>query len=63
MAQPTHFADFACVVTDIDRKEYGRRIAPMKVLMLGMGRTETECMLTMVTTLWRLSAVVVDVGV
>lgn len=43
MAQPTHFADYTCVVTDIDRKRYGKRTVPMKVLMLGMGRTATEC--------------------
>jgi hypothetical protein len=43
MAQPTHFADYTCVVTDIDRKQYGKRTVPMKVLMLGMGRTATEC--------------------
>lgn len=43
MATPTAFADYHCVVTDIDRKKYGRRVTPMKVLMLGMGRTGTEC--------------------
>jgi hypothetical protein len=43
MAQPTHFADYTCVVTNIDRKKYGKRTVPMKVLMLGMGRTATEC--------------------
>ncbi|GAB7323398.1 hypothetical protein MBLNU13_g05857t1 [Cladosporium sp. NU13] len=42
MAQPTHFADYTCVVTNIDRKKYGKRTVPMKVLMLGMGRTATE---------------------
>ena len=45
MAQPTHFADYTCVVTNIDRKKYGKRTVPMKVLMLGMGRTATECQL------------------
>ena len=38
MAQPTHFADYATVVTDIDRKKYGKRIVPMRVLVLGLGR-------------------------
>lgn len=46
MAEPTHFADYTCVVTNIDRKKYGKRTVPMKVLMLGMGRTATECQLT-----------------
>ena len=43
MAQPTHFADYVTVVTNIDRKKYGKKIVPMRVLILGMGRTGTEC--------------------
>ena len=43
MAQPRHTADWVAVQTNIDRKKYGRRIVPMKVLMLGLGRTGTEC--------------------
>lgn len=43
MAQPTHFADYVTVVTNIDRKKYGKRIVPMRVLILGMARTGTEC--------------------
>ncbi|KAK5137473.1 hypothetical protein LTR08_008451 [Meristemomyces frigidus] len=30
------------IFTNIDRKKYGKRVTPMKVLMLGMGRTGTE---------------------
>lgn len=43
MAKPTHFHDYITVVTDIDRKRYGQRIVPMKVLCLGMDRTGTDC--------------------
>ncbi len=39
MAQPTHFHDYVTVVTDIDRRKYGKRIVPMKVLCLGLPRT------------------------
>ena len=43
MAQPTHFHKYTTVVTDIDRRRYGHRIVPMKVLSLGLDRTGTEC--------------------
>ena len=43
MAKPITFHDYSCVVTDIDRRVYGKRIVPLKVLMLGMVRTGTEC--------------------
>ena len=45
MAQPTHFYNYDCVITDIDRRRYGHRIVPMKVLSLGMDRTGTACIL------------------
>lgn len=43
MAKPTTFHDYTCVVTDIDRKQHGQRIVPMRVLSLGLPRTATEC--------------------
>lgn len=42
MAQPRHTGDYVRVQTDIDRKKYGKRTVPMKVLQLGLGRTGTE---------------------
>lgn len=44
MAQPRHTGDWVAVQSNIDRKKYGRRTVPMKVLQLGLGRTGTECM-------------------
>lgn len=43
MAQPRHTGDYVAVQTNIDRKQYGKRIVPMRVLQLGLGRTGTEC--------------------
>lgn len=43
MATPTTFGDYKVVVTNINRMEDGQRIVPMKVLLLGMPRTATEC--------------------
>ncbi|CAF9942405.1 hypothetical protein IMSHALPRED_003661 [Imshaugia aleurites] len=42
MAKPTHFHDYVTVVTDIDRRKYGERVVPMKVLCLGLPRTGTD---------------------
>ncbi|KAF7187228.1 hypothetical protein HII31_11483 [Pseudocercospora fuligena] len=42
MAQPTSFGDYDCVVTNIDRKKYGKRIVPMRVFAFGLPRTGTE---------------------
>ncbi|KAF2087020.1 hypothetical protein K490DRAFT_43230 [Saccharata proteae CBS 121410] len=42
MAKPTHFHDWQCVVSNVNKKQYGQRIVPMKVLMLGLPRTGTE---------------------
>lgn len=43
MATLTTFNDYSCVVTDIDRMKHGKRVVPMRVLVLGLPRTATEC--------------------
>ncbi|KAI5369168.1 hypothetical protein Slin14017_G000470 [Septoria linicola] len=42
MATPTSFGDYDCVVTNIDRRKYGKRIVPMRVFSFGLPRTGTE---------------------
>jgi len=43
MAHLTYSHDYSTVVTDIDRKIYGKCVVPMKVLYHGLDITGTDC--------------------